>query len=79
MIIKYIHCEDSFPTLTEVVDVFMSENNMIFRPIRDDVEEIVIIRPSITEYNRIINELYETGKCDLSDYHTNTCFMSEID
>jgi hypothetical protein len=57
----------------------MFENNMIFRPIRDDIEEIVIIRPSITQYECIIEELYETGKCDLSDYHSNTCFMSEID
>ena len=79
MIIKYIHRDDHVPTLTEVVDVCMFENNMIFRPIRDDIEEIVIIRPSITQYECIIEELYETGKCDLSDYHTNTCFMSEID
>ena len=79
MLIKYIHCEDSFPTLTEVVDVFMSENNMIFRPIRDDIEEIVILGISTTQYNSILSELYECGKADLSDYHADTCFMSKTD
>lgn len=65
--------------LTSVADVFMSENNIIFRPTRDDIEEIVILGPSITQYERIIAELYENGKVDLSDYRSDTCFMSETD
>lgn len=79
MLIKYIHRDDSIPMLTSVADVFMSENNIIFRPTRDDIEEIVILGPSITQYERIIAELYENGKVDLSDYHSDTCFMSETD
>lgn len=79
MLIKYIHRDDSIPMLTSVADVFMSENNIIFRPTRDDIEEIVILGPSITQYERIIAELYANGKVDLSDYHSDTCFMSETD